>query len=191
MNNDKEYNFILMNLEEEDSPNFNRNINDLENIISKDKNNSNSSDSFFKKIFNSVGKIGQGLRNIMYKKINIEEDDNNDFYQDTYEQVSNRFNRNEEISLIDAPSFMEESHSKINNTIQNEKENENENKKEEISNMIISNNQIKKDENEYNSFNKYMNNSKEEIINTDFLRKSGKNYKIKSTLLNNSKRRKK
>ena len=180
-NKDKEYNFSLMSLEEDNQTN-------KQNIESQRKIKNVSKDSFFKQFFNSMSKIGQGLKNIMSMRINIEEEDeDNNYYQDIYSQVSNRFNTNEEISLIDAPSFMEESHSKNFNTIQNEKGNEN--NKEQVGNMIISHDEIKKDENEFNSFNKYINNSKEEIINTDFLNNSEKNTKIKSTLLNNKRER--
>lgn len=94
-------------------------------IISLEENNSNtqnkskkrkkhnpetsntSSDSFLSKFFNSVSKIGQGLKNIMSMKINIEED--NDYNSNLYDQICNRFNNQEEISLIEAPSFMDDS----------------------------------------------------------------------------------
>ena len=83
------------------------------------KNKEESSPSFFGFLINSVSKIGQGLKNIMSKKINIEYDD--DINTNLYDQISNRFNNNEEINLIDAPSFMEESNIQNKSDIKNKR----------------------------------------------------------------------
>ena len=152
------------------------------NIKSKkqgNKNKSKTSNSFFGKIINSVSKIGQGLKNIMSMKINYEDED--DYNPNLYDQVLNRFNNNEEISLIDAPSFMEESN--IQNTS---------NKKNESNIMMISQNEINNDNdivnnnaiNNIGSFNNSLHRQKEEIINTDIIPKNERKLSIKSTFLN-------
>ena len=145
------------------------------------KNKSKTSNSFFGKIINSVSKIGQGLKNIMSMKINYEDED--DYNPNLYEQISSRFNNNEEISLIDAPSFMEESN------IQNQS-----NKKNESNIMMISQNEINNDNdinnnnnnaiNNIESFNNSLNHQKEEIINTDLVPNNERKLSIKSTFLN-------
>ena len=143
------------------------------------KNKSKTSNSFFGKIINSVSKIGQGLKNIMSMKINYEDED--DYNPNLYEQISSRFNNNEEISLIDAPSFMEESN------IQNQS-----NKKNESNIMMISQNEINNDNdinnnnviNNIESFNNSLNHQKEEIINTDIIPNDERKLSIKSTFLN-------
>ena len=145
------------------------------------KNKSKTSNSFFGKIINSVSKIGQGLKNIMSMKINYEDED--DYNPNLYEQISSRFNNNEEISLIDAPSFMEESN------IQNQS-----NKKNESNIMMISQNEINNDNdinnnnnnaiNNIESFNNSLNHQKEEIINTDIIPNNERKLSIKSTFLN-------
>ena len=144
------------------------------------KNKSKTSNSFFGKIINSVSKIGQGLKNIMSMKINYEDED--DYNPNLYEQISSRFNNNEEISLIDAPSFMEESN------IQNHS-----NKKNESNIMMISQNEINNDNdinnnnnaiNNIESFNNSLNHQKEEIINTDLVPNNERKLSIKSTFLN-------
>ena len=144
------------------------------------KNKSKTSNSFFGKIINSVSKIGQGLKNIMSMKINYEDED--DYNPNLYEQISSRFNNNEEISLIDAPSFMEESN------IQNQS-----NKKNESNIMMISQNEINNDNdinnnnnviNNIESFNNSLNHQKEEIINTDIMPNNERKLSIKSTFLN-------
>lgn len=144
------------------------------------KNKSKTSNSFFGKIINSVSKIGQGLKNIMSMKINYEDED--DYNPNLYDQISSRFNNNEEISLIDAPSFMEESN------IQNQS-----NKKNESNIMMISQNEINNDNdinnnnnaiNNIESFNNSLNHQKEEIINTDLVPNNERKLSIKSTFLN-------
>ena len=143
------------------------------------KNKSKTSNSFFGKIINSVSKIGQGLKNIMSMKINYEDED--DYNPNLYEQISSRFNNNEEISLIDAPSFMEESN------IQNQS-----NKKNESNIMMISQNEINNDNDIINNnvinniinFNNSINHQKEEIINTDIIPNNERKLSIKSTFLN-------
>ena len=112
-------------------------------------------------------------------KINYEDED--DFNPNLYDQISSRFNNNEEISLIDAPSFMEESN------IQNQS-----NKKNESNIMMISQNEINNDNdinnnnaiNNIESFNNSLNHQKEEIINTDLVPNNERKLSIKSTFLN-------
>ena len=136
-------------------------------------NKSKSSNSFFGKIINSVSKIGQGLKNIMSMKINYGDEDEDDFNKNIYDNVLNRFNNNEEINLIDAPSFMEESN------IQNQS-----NKKNDSNIMMISQNEINNNENSIKNFENSFNNKNEEIINTDIEPKEERKYRIKSTFLN-------
>ena len=185
------YDNSLISLEEEDSR--------QQKKTNKKRNNyylykDSTSDSFFGKLINSVSKIGQGLKNIMSMKINFENDDNNND-QNFYEQISNRFNTYEEISLIDAPSFMEDSHSFIKYTKKTEKNinsNEDKNKNnissfidndninEEDNQMIISHNETKRDESIIKN-----NNIKEEIINTDIINDNdNSDIMIKTSLLN-------
>lgn len=142
--------------------------------------------SFFSKIFNSVSKIGQGLKNIMSIKINIEDNDNNN-NQNIYDQISNRFNTNEEINLIDAPSFMEDSYSfsKHIKSFSNKIKIDNDNKE---SKMSISHDESKINNYDINSFNKDILNKNEEIINTNILKEDKKNN-IKSVLLKKKRER--
>ena len=153
------------------------------------KNKEESSPSFFGFLMNSVSKIGQGLKNIMSKKINIEYDD--DINTNLYDQISNRFNNNEEINLIDAPSFMEESNIQNKSDIKNKS-----NKKNESDIMMISqthneinNNNINIDNNnEINNNiendNNFLNNKKQEIITTSLIQNNDRKIDIKSNLLN-------
>ena len=153
------------------------------------KNKEESSPSFFGFLINSVSKIGQGLKNIMSKKINIEYDD--DINTNLYDQISNRFNNNEEINLIDAPSFMEESNIQNKSDIKNKS-----NKKNESDIMMISqthneinNNNINIDNNnEINNNiendNNFLNNKEQEIITTNLLQNNDRKIDIKSNLLN-------
>ena len=156
-----------------------------------------SQDSILSKFLNSISNIGQGLKNIMSIKINIEENDNENYIQNIYDQTCNIFNTNKEISLIDAPSFIEDSKSfqKNNSQIKNNKqENENENSKninQELENkMLISQDKIKNNDNNNNndisSFNKIIN---EEIINTDIIKDNEDKIEIKSILLNKKRER--
>ena len=94
-------------------------------------------------------------------RINYEEDNNDNYNQNIYEQVSNRFNTNEEISLIDAPSFIEESYIIKKYPKTQELNNDNSNNK-----IIISQNEIKRDDYQISSFNKDIEN-KEDIIKMD------------------------
>ena len=105
MNNTYNNNSI-MSLEEEDTTKRNNSDKNKRKLNNSTKSNS----SLFGRIFNSVYKIGQGLKSIMSMKFNIENED--EINPDLYNQISNRFNMKEEMSLIDAPSFMEESNSK-------------------------------------------------------------------------------
>lgn len=168
-----------------------RNLNyDDNSIISLKEENKNtiidnsrntSSDSFFTKLFNSVSKISQGLKYIMSKKIDIENNDDN-YNQNIYDQVSNKFNTYEEVSLIGVPSFMENSHSLniYNNRIRTKPENiENGNG----SKMIISHNETKRDINDINnSFSKIE--KEEEVINKDILQTHDSKKDNNSSFLN-------
>ena len=173
--NNTYYNNSIMSLEEEDSPNH-LNPNKTKR---KPNNKTKSNSSLFGSIINSVYKIGQGLKNIMSMKINIENEDESN--PDLYNQISNRFNMNEEINLIDAPSFMEESFIKDNS-----------NKKNESNIMMTSKNDINKEDINRNNkildtienFNNSLINQKEEIINTDILPNNERKLNIKSLLLN-------
>ena len=161
------------------------NFNNLENIISleeadlfsssKKANNyeSKTSNSFFGTIINSISKIGQGLKNIMSMKINYEKED--DLNPNLFNQISNRFNTNEEISLIDAPSFMEESNI--------EKQN---NKKNENNIMMISQNEINNKDliDNSNNIKNTLNNNKYEMINSEINPNEERKLSIKSKLLN-------
>ena len=144
-----------------------------------------TSDSFFKKLINSFSKIGKGLKNIMSMKINIEDDNN--YNKNTYDLVSNRFNTNEEISLIDAPSFIEESPSFNKSNIQNIKIIEN-NESEDKNKMIISHNETKRDildDERFDINNSFLKSDKvEEIINTDILKDHNSKKIIKTSFLN-------
>ena len=161
----------IISLDEEEDNNFNpQRFNKSNKQI---YNKSKSSNSFFGKIINSVSKIGQGLKNIMSMKINYGDEDEDDFNKNIYDNVLNRFNNNEEINLIDAPSFMEESN------IQNQS-----NKKNDSNIMMISQNEINNNENSIKNFENSFNNKNEEIINTDIEPKEERKYIIKSTFLN-------
>ena len=178
MNNSYFDNNNIISLEEEEEDNsYNRQR--FNRAKKQANNNSKSSNSFFGKIINSFSKIGQGLKNIMSMKINYEDED--DYNPNLYDQVLKRFNNNEEINLIDAPSFMEESN------IQNQSNKKNESKNESNIMMISQNdinnnneNNIRNFENSFNSFN----NKNEEIINTDIEPKEERKFRIKSTFLN-------
>ena len=194
------YNNSLISLEEDNSYQQKqpkqkyRNINEL---------NNSSSDSFFSKIINSVSKIGQGLKNIMSMKINIEnEDDSN---KNVYDQVSNRFNTNEEISLIEAPSFMDDSYKyKINmKKIKDRSIDENNNYNNEINNisnennrMIISHNETKRYDDDNNN-EKDLESLSDSIMKKDeknnneiiFLKSNKKKVEIKSSLLSKKRER--
>ena len=189
--NNSYYNNSIISLEEE---NYLKQKNPIQKKKRVNTNKNKSSLSFFGKIINSVSKIGQGLKDIMSMKINIEnEDDNN---PDLYNQISNRYNTNEEINLIDAPSFMEESF--ILNT--SNKKNYSNNKEHintyenENNNMIISQNDIIQDKdnniidnninNNIELFNNSFNNKNENIINEDIIQKKDPEINIKSMLLN-------
>ena len=161
------------------------NFNNLENIISleeadlfsssKKANNyeSKTSNSFFGTIINSISKIGQGLKNIMSMKINYEKED--DLNPNLFNQISNRFNTNEEINLIEAPSFMEESNI--------EKQN---NKKNENNIMMISQNEINNKDliDNSNNIKNTLNNNKYEMINLETKSNGERKLSIKSKLLN-------
>ena len=164
----------IMNLEEEDSPNHNNSADNKRNSNNTKKSNS----SLFNRIFNSVYKLGQGLKNIMSMKINIENEEESN--PDLYEQLSNRFNMKEEISLIDAPSFMEESFMKDNSNKKNESNIMMSSKNEKNNDNINKNNKIL---DTIENFNKSLN-RKEEIINTDILPNKERKLSFKSLLLN-------
>ena len=171
--NSSYHNNSIMSLDEDS---FNRPKTD--NIKRKDNNKKlNSSSSLINRIINSVSKIGQGLKNIMSMKINIENEE--DFESNLYNQISNRFNTYEEISLIDAPSFMEESNLK-NKKNKNDESNIMMNSQNEINNNIINNKVLDDIEN----FNNSINNKKEEIINPVLIPNKERKLSIKSTLLN-------
>ena len=150
-----------------------------------------SSDSFLSKFFNSVSKIGQGLKNIMSMKINIEED--NDYNSNLYEQISNRFNRQEEISLIEAPSFMDDSFSYkkyIKKKEKRMKENNDNDNINESNKMIISQNETKIindiNNNTFKELDSIDNSSlenKKGFFNNSLLKNKDKRINIKSTLL--------
>ena len=159
------------------------NFNNRENIIcleqadsfsfSKKANNDKpkTSNSFFGTIINSISKIGQGLKNIMSMKINYEKED--DLNPNLFNQISNRFNTKEEISLIDAPSFMEESNI--------EKQN---NKKNENNIMMISQNEINNKDliDNSNNIKNTLNNNKYEMINPEINPNEERKLSIKSKL---------
>ena len=168
----------IINLEQENKSYQTKTINKKKNEYEE-----NSSNTFFSKIFNSVSKIGQNLKNIMSMRINYEEDNNDNYNQNIYEQVSNRFNTNEEISLIDAPSFIEESYIIKKYPKTQELNNDNSSNK-----MIISQNEIKRDDYEINSFNKDIEN-KENIINTDIFETKDRKVEIKTSLLSKKRER--
>ena len=170
------YNNSIMSLDEENDI-YQRDIDNKREI----RNENSNSGTFFSKIINSVSKIGQGLKNIMSMRINLEEDNNDNFNPNTYEQISNRFHTNEEISLIDAPSFIEDSYTLKKYPKTFELDNDN-------SKMMISHNETKRDDYEINSFNKDIEN-KEEIINTDIFQPIDKKVEIKSNLLNKKRER--
>ena len=174
MNNTYNNNSI-MSLEEEDTTKRNNSDKNKRKLNNSTKSNS----SLFGRIFNSVYKIGQGLKSIMSMKFNIENED--ELNPDLYNQISNRFNMKEEMSLIDAPSFMEESFIKDTS-----------NKKNESNIMMTSKNEINIDDINKNNkvldtienFNKSLLNPKEEIINTDILPNEKRKLSFKSLLLN-------
>ena len=174
MNNTYNNNSI-MSLEEEDTTKRNNSDKNKRKLNNSTKSNS----SLFGRIFNSVYKIGQGLKSIMSMKFNIENED--EINPDLYNQISNRFNMKEEMSLIDAPSFMEESFIKDTS-----------NKKNESNIMMTSKNEINIDDINKNNkvldtienFNKSLLNPKEEIINTDILPNEERKLSFKSLLLN-------
>ena len=174
MNNTYNNNSI-MSLEEEDTTKRNNSDKNKRKLNNSTKSNS----SLFGRIFNSVYKIGQGLKSIMSMKFNIENED--EINPDLYNQISNRFNMKEEMSLIDAPSFMEESFIKDTS-----------NKKNESNIMMTSKNEINIDDINKNNkvldtienFNKSLLNPKEEIINTDILPNEKRKLSFKSLLLN-------
>ena len=174
MNNTYNNNSI-MSLEEEDTSKRNNSDKNKRKLNNSTKSNS----SLFGRIFNSVYKIGQGLKSIMSMKFNIENED--EINPDLYNQISNRFNMKEEMSLIDAPSFMEESFIKDTS-----------NKKNESNIMMTSKNEINNDDINKNNkvldtienFNKSLLNPKEEIINTDILPNEERKLSFKSLLLN-------
>ena len=174
MNNTYNNNSI-MSLEEEDTTKRNNSDKNKRKLNNSTKSNS----SLFGRIFNSVYKIGQGLKSIMSMKFNIENED--ELNPDLYNQISNRFNMKEEMSLIDAPSFMEESFIKDTS-----------NKKNESNIMMTSKNEINNDDINKNNkvldtienFNKSLLNPKEEIINTDILPNEERKLSFKSLLLN-------
>ena len=195
MNSENGYNNSMMSLEE-DNENY-----QMETKIQKKtkiENRNTSQDSFLTKFLNSISNIGKGLKNIMSIKINIEENDNENYIQNIYDQTCEIFNTNKEISLIDAPSFMEESYSfkKNNSKIKDNKQEKESSKiinKEEESKMLISQDKIKKDDNnDISSFNKIINDTNEnEIINTDIIKNNDNKIEIKSILLNKKRERNK
>ena len=150
-----------------------------------------SSDSFLSKFFNSVSKIGQGLKNIMSMKINIEED--NDYNSNLYDQICNRFNNQEEISLIEAPSFMDDSFSYkkyIKKKEKRMKENNDNDNINESNKMIISQNETKIindiNNNTFKELDSIDNSSlenKKGFFNNSLLKNKDKRINIKSTLL--------
>ena len=163
-----------ISLEEDESFNRPINKNDKNKNIKKEK----TSNSFFGTIINSVSKIGQGLKNIMSMKITYEDEDDNN--HNLYNQVCNRFNTNEEISLIDAPSFMEESNLDIQN-----------NEKNESNIMMISKNEMNSNDinnynNDKNQIQSFKNSFKERegIINNNIIQNEESKLRIKSKLLN-------
>ena len=94
-------NINTINLEEESS------LDQPENIKNNKKVQKKTPTSFINKIINPVSKIVQYLKNIMSKKIEIE---NEDVYNhNLYNQILKRFNKKEELSLNDSPSLMAES----------------------------------------------------------------------------------
>ena len=175
MNNTYNNNNSIMSLEEENISKRNNSDKNKRKLNNSTKSNS----SLFGRIFNSVYKIGQGLKSIMSMKFNIENED--EINPDLYNQISNRFNMKEEMSLIDAPSFMEESFIKDTS-----------NKKNESNIMMTSKNEINNDDINKNNkvldtienFNKSLLNPKEEIINTDILPNEERKLSFKSLLLN-------
>ena len=150
-----------------------------------------SSDSFLSKFFNSVSKIGQGLKNIMSMKINIEKDD--DYNSNLYDQINNRFNNQEEISLIEAPSFMDDSNSYKKYSKKKEKkirENNDNDNFNESNKMVISQNETKIindiNNNSFKELDSIDNSSLEKqkgIFNNSLLKNKDKRINIKSTLL--------
>ena len=185
MNAFNEYNSSIMSLEEDgQTPNK---IRTNQHKQSKEYTD-DSSNTIFSKIMNSMSKIGQGLKNIMSMRINIEETNDNTDNQNIYDQVSNRFMANEEISLIEAPSFVEEVSSSIK-----KKKKVNEKNKKEDSNMIISFDEVREnDDNINNSFNKdVLSKKNNEKINIDILKNNKNKIEIKSTLLSKKREREK
>ena len=156
----------------------------------------NSSNSFFSKIINTVSKIGQGLKTIMSMKINIEDDDS--YYPEVYNRINNRFNVREEMSLIEAPSFIDDysvSYKKYLKNIQ--KKNNNEQRYNINNNMIVSLNETQRyDENndyndskEFENYNNSFSKGEQEIINTDISKENKKKIKIESNLLTRKRER--
>ena len=185
MNAINEYNSSIMSLEEDgQTPNK---IKANQNKRSKEYTD-DSSNSIFSKFMNSMSKIGQGLKNIMSMRINIEETNDNTDNQNIYDQVSNRFMANEEISLIEAPSFVEEISSSIK-----KKKKVNERNKKEDSNMLISFDDIRENDDDINnSFNKdVLSKKNNENINIDILKNNKNKIEIKSTLLSKKREREK
>ena len=185
MNAFNEYNSSIMSLEKDGQiPNK---IRTNQHKQSKEYTD-DSSNTIFSKIMNSMSKIGQGLKNIMSMRINIEETYDNTENQNIYDQVSNRFMANEEISLIEAPSFVEEISS-----FTKKKKKVNEKNKKEDSNMIISFDDIRENDDDVNnSFNKdVLSKKNNEKINIDILKNNKNKIEIKSTLLSKKREREK
>ena len=180
------YNSNIISLEEDNSyPKL---------IYRKRKGNNeieNSSNSFFSKI---ISKIGQGLKSIMSMKINIEDDD---IYEpEVYNRINNRFNMREEMSLIDAPSFIDDysfnykKYLKHNNNLQ---------RYNDSNNMIISHNETQRyaynnnndnyDSKDFGNLNDSFNRGEQEIINTDINTENNKEIKIESNLLTRKRER--
>ena len=152
----------------------------------------NSSNSFFSKIINSVSKIGQGLKSIMSMKINIEDDDSYD--PEVYNRINNRFNVREEMSLIDAPSFMNDYSINYQKYLKKiEKKNYNEQRYNNSNNMFISHNEMQRydenNDNDYNDLNNSFNKGEQEIINTDINTENNNKIKTESSLLTRKRER--
>ena len=186
MSNARYYDNSIISLDEGENPYSQRRKKKNEN-----ENINSSKYSFFSTFINSIGKLGQGLKNIMSMKINFGEDDDKFNEQNIYSQKENRFNTQEEISLIEAPSFMKDCHSfyRYNTSDKNISENNIQNKDD--SKMILSNIEYSRENFDNNSFNKndILNKEEIEMNNSSILKDSPDKAKNQTTLLNKKRER--
>ena len=132
----------------------------------------------------------------MSMKINIEDDDSYD--PEVYNRINNRFNVREEMSLIEASSFIDDYSFIYKKYLKNiQKNNNNEQRYNINNNMIISHNETQRyDENndnnvskEFENYNNSFNKGEQEIINTNISKENNKKIKIESNLLTRKRER--